>query len=82
MILFAAMVAISKLMEDNNGGEKRKSKKSSTPTQRGDRGKEQSESRTPYKSGKKQPLGFMETPDGVRHSSRKGKRPVRLEPTL
>ncbi len=80
------MVAISKLMEDSSGEGKRGGKKNSPPQKRGGRNVDPDANattahRTPHKSGKKKPLGFVETPDGLRHSSRKGKRPVRLEPT-
>ncbi len=87
LILFAAMVAISKLMEGSSGEWEMGDKKSSPPSKRSGRKGSQSDAgnatnahRTPYKSGKKATLGFVETPDGLRHSSRKGKRPVRLEP--
>ncbi len=86
LILFAAIVAISKLMEDSSGEGERGGKKSSPPLFWGGRkvdpdANAKTAHRTPYKSSKKVPLGFVETPDGLRHSSRKGKHPVRLEPT-
>ncbi len=72
-------------MEDNSeewesSGGKRSSKKGKKGGLGIDSSKKSwSSTNTPYK--KSSTLGYVETPDGVRHSSRKGKRPVRLEPT-